>query len=422
MRSLRRRLELGCRIGAFALLGWSIGTSIFPSPRRAVEGASAAELSTRLSSWTRTPAGVALHATLEAAPSSHEIAWLAALRSAGHSVSWSGSPAPAVIVAEPLVDPNGVVRVNVAAPANSRVTLADVAGAIDSARVAGGGLGVSFSVPLSVDSLIARVDRQPLAVAKPADVAPRAVFVVGDAGWESKFVAGALEERGWKVVTRFAVAPGVNVRAGEQLQLDTAHLAAIVAIDSSVEALGPTVRHFVEQGGGLVLAGSAAGAPSVSPLAAGSVGPRVRRNVAASDTIGLGTTGYFPVASVRDDAVALERRPDGVAVAARRIGAGRVLQVGYDDSWRWRMAGAAGSEAAHREWWSRVVSSVAYAPVGPNAQKTFDAPVASLFGRLGPPRPAPVAARGNFDPRLMLGLILLLLLIEWTSRRLRGLR
>jgi hypothetical protein len=283
-------------------------------------------------------------------------------------------------------------------------------------------LGVSFSVPLSVDSLIARVDRQPLAVAKPADVAPRAVFVVGDAGWESKFVAGALEERGWKVVTRFAVAPGVNVRAGEQLQLDTAHLAAIVAIDSSVEALGPTVRHFVEQGGGLVLAGSAAGAPSVSPLAAGSVGPRVRRNVAASDTIGLGTTGYFPVASVRDDAVALERRPGGVAVAARRIGAGRVLQVGYDDSWRWRMAGAAGSEAAHREWWSRVVSSVAYAPVGPNAQKTFDAPVASLFGRLGPPRPAPVAARGNFDPRLMLGLILLLLLIEWTSRRLRGLR
>jgi len=421
MRSLRRRLELGCRIGAFALLGWLIGTSLFPAPARLVETASTTNLGERLSSWTRTPTSVALHATLEAAPSSQAIAWLAALRHAGHSVSWSGSPAPAVVVAEPVVDPNGAVRVNVAAPANSRVTLADVAGAIDSARV--GLLGVSFTVPLTVDSLVARVNQQSLAVAKPADVTPRAVFVVGDAGWEAKFVASALEERGWKVVTRFAVAPGVNVRAAEEPPLDTAHVAAIVAIDSSIEALGPVVRRFVEQGGGIVLAGSAAGARVVSPLAAGSVGPRARRNVAANDTIGLGTTGYFPVASVRDDAVALERRASGVAVAARRIGAGRVLQVGYDDSWRWRMAGGPGSEAAHRDWWSRVVSSVAYAPVTANTQsRTFDAPVASLFGKLGPPRPAPVSSRGTVDPRLMLALILLLLLVEWTSRRLRGLR
>jgi len=100
-----------------------------------------------------------------------------------------------------------------------------------------------------------------------------------------------------------------------------------------------------------------------------------------------------------------------------------VLQVGYDDSWRWRMAGGPGSEAAHRDWWSRVVSSVAYAPVTANTQsRTFDAPVASLFGKLGPPRPAPVSSRGTVDPRLMLALILLLLLVEWTSRRLRGLR
>src|SRR5678815_4226401 len=421
MRSLRRRLELGCRIGVFALLGWLIGTSLFPAPARLVETASTTNLGERLSSWTRTPTSVALHATLEAAPSSQAIAWLAALRHAGHSVAWSGSPARAGVVAEPAVGPTGAVRVHVAAPANSRVTLADVAGAIDSARV--GLLGVSFTVPLTVDSLVARVNQQPLAVAKPADVTPRAVLVVGDAGWEAKFVASALEERGWQVVTRFAVAPGVNVRAAAEPQLDTAHVAAIVAIDSSIEALGPVVRRFVEQGGGIVLAGSAAGARVVSPLAAGSVGPRARRNVAANDTIGLGTTGYFPVASVRDDAVALERRASGVAVAARRIGAGRVLQVGYDDSWRWRMAGGPGSEAAHRDWWSRVVSSVAYAPVTANTQsRTFDAPVASLFGKLGPPRPAPVSSRGTVDPRLMLALILLLLLVEWTSRRLRGLR
>jgi hypothetical protein len=145
--------------------------------------------------------------------------------------------------------------------------------------------------------------------------------------------------------------------------------------------------------------------------------------VAANDTIGLGTTGYFPVASMREDAVALERRASGIAVAARRVGAGRVLQIGYDDSWRWRMAGAAGSEAAHRAWWSRAVASVAYVPVTPSGQpKTFDAPVASLFGRLGPPRPAPVASHGTLDPRLLLAIVLFLLLVEWTSRRLRGLR
>jgi hypothetical protein len=69
------------------------------------------------------------------------------------------------------------------------------------------------------------------------------------------------------------------------------------------------------------------------------------------------------------------------------------------------------------------VSSVAFTPALPaNEEKTFDAPVAALFGHLGPPRPAPVASSGNVDPRIPLAIILLLLLVEWTSRRLRGLR
>jgi len=420
MRSLRRRLELGCRIGAFALLGWMIGTSVFPAPLRSVERASSDDLPARLSSWTRTPVSVALHSSLETAPSPLATTWLAALRHAGHSVTWSGSPPPAVVVAEPVVDPNGGIRVNVAAPANDRVRLADVAGPIDSARVAA--LGVAFTVPLSVDSLLVGVGRQSLTVAPAADLPPRAVLVVGDAGWEAKFVVGALEERGWKVLTRFAVAPSVDVRAATQLPIDTAHVAAIVAIDSSIAALGASVQRFVAQGGGLVLAGAAANTRTVSPLAPGAVGPRVRRNVAPTDTIGLGTTGYFPVTSVRDDAIALERRALGVTVAARRVGMGRVLQIGYDDSWRWRMAGGPGSEAAHREWWSRVVSSVAFGPAPAGQTSTFDAPVASLFNRLGPPRPAPVAARVTVDTRILLAIILLLLLVEWTSRRLRGLR
>lgn len=421
MRSLRRRLEVGCRVVAFALIGWLIGTSIFPAPRRAVERASASELLASLPSWTRTTSSAVLHANLETAPSPLGVAWLAALRHAGHVVTWNGAPRASVVVGEPVIAPGGGVRVNVAAPANSRATLADAAGTIDSAHVAQ--LGVSFTVPLSLDTLLLHVDRQLLTIARPNDVAPRAVLVVGDAGWEAKFVAGALEEHGWKVVTRFAIAPGVDVHASAQPSLDTANFAAVVAIDSSVTTLGAAVQRFVEQGGGLVLAGSSAGARTVSSLAPGAVGPRIRRNVAANDTIGLGTTGFFPIASVRDDAVALERRGSGVTVAARRIGTGRVLQVGYDDSWRWRMAGVSGSEAAHREWWSRVVSSVAYAPANDETEpKTFDAPVASLFGRLGPPRPAPVTSSASMDSRWLLAIILALLLVEWTSRRLRGLR
>lgn len=420
MRSPRKRIELGCRISAFALLGWLIGTSIFPAPRRVVERASSAELPARLPAWTRTPATVALHSTLDGGASPRAITWLAALRHAGHSVTWSGSTAPAVVVAEPVVEPNGGIRVNVAAPQDSRVTVADMAGAIDSVRVAG--LGATFTLPLALDSLTLRIGEQAITVARPVNVEPRGVLVVGDAGWEAKFVAGALEESGWKVFTRFAVAPGIDVRATAQPQIDTAHVAAIVGIDSSIVTLGASVQRFVEQGGGLILAGSAASARTVSALAAGVVGPRARRNVAASDTIGLGTTGYFPVASVREDAVALERRASGVAVAARRVGAGRVLQIGYDDSWRWRMAGAPGSDVAHREWWSRVVSSVAFGPAPAGQTSTFDAPVASLFNRLGSPRPAPVAARVTVDTRILLAIILLLLLVEWTSRRLRGLR
>ncbi|HEU4787753.1 MAG TPA: hypothetical protein VFS57_10100, partial [Gemmatimonadaceae bacterium] len=111
--------------------------------------------------------------------------------------------------------------------------------------------------------------------------------------------------------------------------------------------------------------------------------------------------------------------------AARRVGAGRVLQVGYDDSWRWRMAGGPGSEAAHRMWWSRVAASVAYVPVGGSAERDGSgamAPVAHLVDRIGPAR-APVQRPGSrrVDSRILMAIIMILLLTEWGSRRLRGL-
>jgi hypothetical protein len=89
------------------------------------------------------------------------------------------------------------------------------------------------------------------------------------------------------------------------------------------------------------------------------------------------------VSSPSADAVVLESR-DGVAmIAARRLDAGRVMQVGYDETWRWRMAGGDESTAAHREWWSRLVAAVAYAPLVPRESRptTIDeTPLASLVG------------------------------------------
>jgi hypothetical protein len=165
------------------------------------------------------------------------------------------------------------------------------------------------------------------------------------------------------------------------------------------------------------------------------------------DTLDRGSAGFYALSALRSDATPLERRQDGIAVAARRLGAGRVIQVGFDESWRWRMAGAPGAEAAHRDWWSRIVGSIAYAPVvreAPAAPAGADtrslrsasshpersegsalsAPLALVIDRLGPPRAAAPAdfERWSPDSRILLALMLVLLLIEWTSRRLRGAR
>jgi hypothetical protein len=127
--------------------------------------------------------------------------------------------------------------------------------------------------------------------------------------------------------------------------------------------------------------------------------------------------------SLRSDAVTLERQPAGPALAARRAGMGRVLAVGYDESWRWRMLGGTSGLAAHRRWWSSAVGSVApersgAAPAGGDA-----APLASLVSALGSPsnpvESSPHSAR-NPLPLILLLIIAACLLAETASRRFRG--
>ena len=99
-----------------------------------------------------------------------------------------------------------------------------------------------------------------------------------------------------------------------------------------------------------------------------------------------------------------------------------------DESWRWRMEGPADGVAAHRAWWSSLVAAVAYAPTVPRPIRVdalgddgLDAPRARLVDALGEPT-APDAApvRGAALRPWVLVAALLLLLLEWASRRLRG--
>lgn len=421
MRSRRSGFETACRIAAFALIGWLLGTSLMSPSTRRTARASRSAIETRLPEWTRTPGGTALHADLTATPAPWAVDWLGALKRSGHAVTWSGSVPPMAMTIEALPDPRGGARVDVAAPAGVTVALRDDASAIDSVHVRQ--FGGSALVPMLVGNVVAEAEGQTASAPAPDSAHSKSVVVVGGASWEGKYVVAALEEQGWPVTARFAIAPNVEVTGASALTLDTSRVAAVVAIDTVVQRYAASLERFVRSGGGLVLAGPAALAPVAASLAPGVVGPRFRPATLPRDTLGLGSTGFFPVASLKQDAVPLEQRTGGVAIAARRVGAGRVIQVGYDDSWRWRMAGAPGSERAHREWWSRLVAAVAYVP-SPRAAMDApnSAPLARLVDRIGPPVASPpaYAMRSRVDSRLILAAIFVLLLAEWTSRRLRG--
>jgi hypothetical protein len=424
-RADRLRVERALRIVAIvALAGW-IANAARPSLSRrdSVRGAT---LAGALRRWTLDARVDSAHVQLDTVPDAPSLAWLAALRGAGVGVSWAGRIPALAVETYPSNDPaGGVVVLTSGSPAR---VIGDALGPVDTAAGAFGSVrlaSVEGNVTVADGSQHARADA-------PSSVRPRRLFVSGGAGWEAKFVIAALEERGWIVDADLFVGPGRDVRQGAAAPLDTARYSAVVLLDSTAVERARGVEQFARAGGGVVLAADANRASQVARLVAWRAGARETAplGTVAGDTMWRGMSRMSLDSIAGRPAIALERRSGRPVVAARRYYAGRVVGVGYDQTWRWRMSGGVGdsSVSQHRDWWSRVVASVAARRASNVADgvPTGAAPLARLHDVLGPSsqpvRPLPVVLSPGVVSNLLGALLLSALLAEWVLRRKRGAR
>jgi hypothetical protein len=200
----------------------------------------------------------------------------------------------------------------------------------------------------------------------------------------------------------------------------------VVALDETARPRAEQVARFVRAGGGVVLGAGAAAVPALAAISPARPAAPFTATLGglASAAPRSGLPGRS-LAALRADAIVLERRGPGVTVAARREMLGRVVMIGYDETWRWRLQGGPQSPDEHRGWWSGLVGSVVRAVLvpRPQADAADPAPLAALVSALGPPSAGapPHAADGWRWDGVLLALCLALLLTEWLSRRTRGL-
>lgn len=417
-RLARERVLRGVALLALGVL--AVRLWMGPGSVRAASVGSAG-LDSALVVWSaHAPAAVTLHATR--IPSRAERDWLVALRRTGSIVRWSAADSAATaLVIEPALPAGAPSRVTALGSAGAPVTLHDALGFVDSAHAGRDG-AVSWRVsPVGVTTA-ASMGTHASAVVRDS-LSAKPVLVAGQAGWESRFVVTALEEAGWQVRATLTVAPGAVVRLGDEVRIDTSSIGALVALDSTSVLDAAAVSRFVRAGGGLVAAGAAVNHPALravvpsrsnrsSPGELGALhGPDPRRGLAAR------------VLQVSGGSVPVERRDGVPLIVARRVGSGRVTAVGYDDTWRLRMAPPDDNAPDdHRRWWSSLVAGVAHRTVTTHSAPLADeAPFASTVHVLGDPD-ATAGETGMELPwdRLLALLAMGTLLAEWGSRRLRG--
>ncbi|HUF65389.1 MAG TPA: hypothetical protein VMM17_05375 [Gemmatimonadaceae bacterium] len=403
-------------LSALAVLLWR-AWSPPAAPREAA--VSSDGLQAALEEWTTSPSPARVSVRFEHLPGADARDWLAAVRRAGAEIAWSGELQPLAVEAVASAEPQHSYVIRASAGDARELVFRDR----DRELVTTGGGGASIRTSMLLGPVGVSTGEGSASAAAP--VAPRVsrVAVVGPAGWETKFVIAALEERGWRVDSRVTVAPGVGVGSFSLGALDTARYSAIVIVDEAPPVWLPDVTRFLDAGGGLVVSGAAVRHRSLAAL----LPARPGRTLTPSDTVFADRTtlgGSTLVPGPR--AVVLEARGAAPIVAGGRFGAGRVIVSGYGDTWQWRMLGDEQGLEAHRDWWSAVVGAAAYAPdTSDTAISPESAPLAALHAALGPPGaagPQPTLSFRRFPlDAALFGLTLLALVGETVSRRRRGL-
>lgn len=420
----RRALEWTLRAGAVAAIGVALWWSVVR--RDAVSGAratSASTLARDLTAIIAHPGVNAVDVNIDATPTRADRDALVALRRSGVIVRWHGDPPPLAVEVRRVREPDARARLLVVGGGTTPVALADSAGVLDSLRTA---QGASMDAPSIVGDVRAELNggRFRATAVAPSRDTRRAVLVLGRAEWESKFVARALSEAGWVVRASIPTAPNVVIRDEGVLPIDTARYDAVVALDSTAADLAPAIARFVTSGGGLVVGAEALDLAPLRALVPARAGERrPGRILLAEDTVTPRDLPVRPLTGMRVDAIALTREAAGVTRAVRRAGMGRVMAIGYDDSWRWRMLGGTSGVDAHRRWWSGAVGSVAAERADTAIAMADGAPRASLIAALGAPASAEAAtAQPVRDPlpTTLLVVAMACLLAETASRRFRG--
>lgn len=408
---------------ALAVLLWQSLREFDTTGGRAI---SARELDTgMLTEWSATPGAPRIHLDLDRVPSAIERRWLIALNGMGR-VTWEGDLPSLMVSVQPLAAPGGGSNILMAVPSRSSVALTADGGATNTMAAEHGGTTVTLGSPANYVTALVRGSFA--STAQRDSIRTGRLVVIGRPGWEAKFVVAALEEDGWKVDALIRVAPGVDVTQGSTAVIDTARYSTVIALDGAAAPYANRIAEFARLGGGVVLAPRAASLGAMAGLRAGTVGrtpPDSRGGVPGEH--GIRSLQFVPITSLTNDAVPLETRSAAVVTAARRIGAGRAMQVGYEDTWRWRMSGGEDGVREHRQWWTRIVSDVAYAPRMPRRagdRPTDEAPVLSLVAGLGPSTSQEdMASLTGSTSDWMAWLLMLLGLVligEVASRRLRG--
>lgn len=377
-----------------------------------------------LSEWSRsTTAPREIQLQPSAVPTAVERDWLRALAGAGSRVSWNGNLPSVMVSADPIASPSSGAIISVAAPDAAPVLLRDDVGIIDTLQVQRG--GISASVPGSARDFTASVNGAVAAASLEDSLTLRRILVIGTAGWESKFVVAALEEDGWKVDAAIHAAPGADITQGAVAPIDTARYSAVIALDAAAAPYANRIIQFARSGGGVVLEPQAAALEALTSIRVGSIGRPVQAAGVTASAVGRSGLAFVPLTALQSDAVVIDRRGQTPVIAGRRVGAGRVVQLGYDETWRWRMAGGENAVRDHRSWWTDHVSSVAYATATSRPANVADqAPLAALVAAIGPATASPGAASFSASESslavLLFTLLAIVLIGEVASRRLRG--